>query len=91
MEYTPHISVSESDGHPGITVDDYELFDFLDDFFVEHGLEPAVVSTAPGQNGRERHSLQFNSPHTSHSLLRLLWQIPPSEIERIHALNRKPN
>jgi len=91
MEYTAHISVSESDGHPVITVDDYELFDFLDDFFVEQGLEPAFVSTAPGQNGQELHSIHFNSPHTAQSLLRLLGQIPVSEIERVYALNRKPN
>lgn len=34
MEYTTHISISERDGLPVITVDDCELLDFLDDFFV---------------------------------------------------------
>ena len=91
MEYTTHISVSERDGQLVITVDDYELFDFLDDFFVEQGLEPAFVSTAPGQNGRELHSIHFNSPHTTQSLLQLLGQIPAAEIERVHALSRKPS
>jgi len=91
MEYTTHISISECDGHPVIAVDDYELFDFLDDFFVEQGIEPAFVSTAPGQNGPELHTIRFNSPHTAQSLLRLLGQIPASEIERVYALNRKPN
>ena len=91
MEYTTHISISESDGHPVITVDDYELFDFLDDFFVEQGLEPSFISTAPGQSGQELHSIHFNAPHTAPSLLLLLGRIPATEIERVHALNRKPN
>lgn len=88
MEYTTHISISERDGQPVITVDDYELFDFLDDFFVEQGIEPAYVSTAPGRKDQELHSIYFNAPHTPQSLLQLLGQIPVVEIERVYALNR---
>jgi hypothetical protein len=91
MEYTSHISILEGDGQSVITVDDYELFDYLDDFFVEQGLEAAFISTTPTSDGQELHSIHFNPPHTTHSLLQLLSQIPASEIERVYALNRKPN
>ncbi|HJW71891.1 MAG TPA: hypothetical protein VJ486_03475 [Geothrix sp.] len=87
MEYTKHISIMEEDGHAVITVDDWELFDYLDDFFVDQHLDCTLVSTGTGQNGAELHSLHFAPSITPQALLLLLSRIPVAEIERVHALN----
>jgi hypothetical protein len=87
MEYTTHISISELGGQSVVTVDDYELFDFLDDFFAEQHIKTAFVSKALGPDGVEHHSIHFDPPYTVESLLRLVRGIPVDEIERIYQLN----
>jgi hypothetical protein len=86
MEYTKHISVTERDGFSVITVDDCELFDYLDDFFVEQDIDPIFISKEVNQLGRELHLLHFTSQHTPLILINLLSKISIAEIERIYSL-----
>ena len=65
MEYTKHISLTELDGYSVITVDDYELFDYLDDFFTEEqDINITFFTKAVGEDGSELRSLHFASQYT---------------------------
>lgn len=88
MEYTKYISIAEHDDHAVITVDDWELLDYLDDFFVDQHLDCTLVSTGAGPDAAELHSLHFAPTITPQALLLLLSRIPVAEIERLHALNQ---
>ena len=92
MEYTKHISISERDGHSVVTVDDYELFDYLDDYFVEKNISAEFISqNVADLNGDELLSMYFKPSYTTQFLLQQLSEIPIAEIERIHALNNHKN
>ena len=87
MEYTKHISVTERDGFCVIKVDDYELFDYLDDFFVEQDIDSLFISKEIDQLGREFHLLYFSAQYTPQILINMLSQIPIAEIEQIYSMN----
>jgi hypothetical protein len=88
IEHSSYLSLTARDGHIVITVDDYELFDFLDDFFADQSMDSAFVSTSLGAEGQELHSLHFGPGHTIESIRQVLHLIPNSEIQRIHNLNK---
>ena len=87
MQYTKHISIFESNGHSIISVDDYELFDYLDDFFVEKEIILEFITKEINQQGVEIHSLHFKTGIKPQFILQQLAEIPADEIERIYALN----
>ena len=87
MKYTTHISISESDGHTVASVDDYELFDYLDDFFVEKEIIEEFITKEVNQHGTEIYSLHFKTGITPQFVLQQLAELPVAEIERIYALN----
>ena len=88
MEYTKYISISENNGQSVLTVNDYELFDFLDDFFVGQNLQAAFVSKQFKEDGCELHSFHFDPTHTAQSIHQVLHKIQASEIDRICSLDR---
>jgi type II secretory pathway component GspD/PulD (secretin) len=84
MKFTEHIEISEWKGQYLITVRDVELHDFLDDLFVQAGLEPLVV-LPPDNPGALQ--LLFQTGTTSATILRILNQVGLREIERIFHIN----
>jgi hypothetical protein len=87
MEYTKHISILESNGHSIISVDDYELFDYLDDFFAGKEIIEEYITKEVNQQGIEIHSPYFKAGIKPQFILQQLAEIPADEIERIYALN----
>ena len=84
MKFTEHVDLSEWNGQCLLTVRDFELHDFLDDFFNEKGIETLVVRppTDPGC-----YQLLFAPDTTLASVYRLISQIEPAGIERITRIN----
>ena len=87
MKYTTHISISERDGYTVAIVDDYELFDYLDDFFVEKEIIEEFITKKVNQHCPEIYSLYFKAGITPQFVLQQLAELPVAEIERIYALN----
>ncbi|MEN1961443.1 hypothetical protein WCE41_14125 [Luteimonas sp. MJ246] len=84
MNFTDHVEISDWNGQCLLTVRDVELHDYLDDFFVQAGLEPLIVqpSDRPGQL-----QLLFAAGVTGTTIHRLLSQVRTYEIDRIVGIN----
>jgi len=81
-----HVVVAESDGRLTLRIDDWELFDFIDDYLTDHDLEYDYLTE------EEVGSVRWNVLHFSRSidparLKEVLDLIDPDEIERIWRIN----
>jgi hypothetical protein len=89
MEYTTHISITSRQDHTVVVIDDTELFDFLDDFFVDKGITSELISPEIDKNGIQTHCIYLDRSITPEFVHRLLSEIPTAEIDRIYALNNR--
>lgn len=81
-----HIKLSYINDHQTLTVDDWELFDFLDDHFTDHGLEVEYISTKK-LNNNQLYVMHFEKKIDSAQLNKILNLVSPEEVHRIWELN----
>ena len=84
MNFTGHLELGDWKGQPLLTVRDFELVDFLEDHFLEMGVETALVQ--PAESGAP-YQLLFSVGITKASVWLALENIEQQEIERIVAIN----
>ena len=84
MNFAGHIELEDWKGQTLLSVQDYELLDFLEDHFSDLGAETAQVNSA---SSAARYQLLFPAGTTKAAVWRALEAIGPAEIERIVALN----
>lgn len=88
MAITSKIVLVSTDEYTIVSVGDFELFDFLDDFFVERGFECSHVQIE-GSGDHQVHSFYFSRDYELSMLNAAISEIPLEEIERILALAAK--
>ena len=85
MKFADHIQLSDWNNQCLLTVLDFELHDFLDDFFTEQGFDTQLVRP-PGDPAK--YQLLFPSSISTATVYRLLEQIGQDEIDRIVLINK---
>lgn len=78
--------IAESEGQLRLRIDDWELFDFIDDHLTIHDLEHEY-HTEERVGGVRWYVLHFHSDIDSARLREVLGLIDPEEIERIWRIN----
>lgn len=86
MSRQTHIKVRSSKWGPTVVVDDYELFDYLDDIFTDKGLRFVYLPEAIDGQGRV-YSFLFPVVVDLNFLRMIVDGIDESEVERIWRLN----
>jgi len=71
-----------------VTVDDAELFDYIDDYLLEHGAAYEYLRNET-KDGNECYVMQFSADVIPETIELLLASLPAEEIERIWALNNE--
>jgi hypothetical protein len=84
----PHISIGHDEyGAVAVSVEDYELFDFIDDYVREQcGLDWLDKSQKENEQG-EVHTMYFSKNYDLIEVEKALIKLDPLEIEKIYALN----
>lgn len=84
----PHISIAHDvDGMVAVSVEDYELFDYIDDYITEEcGFDWLDKSQCENEQG-EVHTMYFDKKHAFEEVEAVLLKLNPLEIRRIYALN----
>ena len=82
MRLHGYIEIGSSDGKTVVSVDDRELFDFLEDHLVDHDLEYEFVN--PRGDVLEMH---FSADQPAERIIRVLQSIDADEIRRVWSLN----
>ena len=70
----------------GVIVDDWEVYDFLDDLFVNEGLVPSSMRDRQSGTGL-LFEIRFASPTTLKQVMGVLNKVAPSELAAIRAIN----
>lgn len=70
-----------------LVVDDYELFDFISDYFGEECDLPHEFHSSEPRPGREVITMYFPLSVKSAAVEQCLLKLSPAEIERIYRLN----
>ncbi|MEM6290964.1 MAG: hypothetical protein AAGA54_06845 [Myxococcota bacterium] len=81
-----HIKITATSSKVELVVDDYELFDYLDDLLTERGLE-YEFSSEQIYEGRKVYKMHFGECVAEAELAEVVERLPQQEIERISALN----
>ncbi|MFQ5801993.1 MAG: hypothetical protein ACE5JQ_03735 [Candidatus Methylomirabilales bacterium] len=81
-----HIKVENLDGRTVVTIDDWELFDYVDDFLTEHGIEYDYFTEADHE-GRRNFTMHFSPNMPTERVSAILARISPEEVQRIWNLN----
>jgi hypothetical protein len=81
-----HIKVENRDGCTIVTIDDWELFDYVEDFLTEHGIEYDHFTEAVHE-GRRNFSVHFSPDIPADRVSAILARISPEEAQRIWELN----
>ena len=84
MNFTRHVELGDWKGQPVLAVRDFELVDFLEDHFLELGVETALAQ--PAESGAP-YQLLFPAGTTKATVWLALEAIGQQEIERIVAIN----
>ena len=81
-----HVVIKELDGNLTIRIDDWELFDFIDDHLTDHDFDYNFLSE---ENVGDRRIFIIHLPDGSDAnrLRAVIELIDPREIERIWAIN----
>ncbi|GAA4342494.1 hypothetical protein [Kangiella taiwanensis] len=84
----PHIEIGHDQyGAVAVSVEDYELFDFIDDYITEEcDLDWNSLSISENEQG-EIHTMHLDQKHTIEEVEVALLKLDQKEIERIYALN----
>lgn len=81
-----HIEIKSRDGALELIVDDYELFDYLDDVLTENGLEFEFTNEEV-RDGHRFYKMHFGANVKEVHLTEIIEGIPTAEIQRIWELN----
>ncbi len=81
-----HVMIDESDGRPTIRIDDWELFDFIDDHLSAHDFE-YEYSTEENVDGDHFFVMHFRVDVKLARLKEAIESIDPQEIQRIWKIN----
>ena len=81
-----HIEVMQVDATIELIVDDYELFDYVEDLVIEKGLEYEFISEEV-RDGRQFYKMHFGEDVKKAHLTEVVEAIPEDEIHRIWKLN----
>lgn len=85
-----HILVEDGELGALVAVDDYELFDYVDDFLNERGLESAFTREEL-REGKRYYILQFDEDIVPAARIReVVAVIPSDEVSRIWEMNNSP-
>ena len=71
----------------GVIVDDWEVYDFLDDLFVDNDLVPSSMRDRSGESGT-LFEIRFTAPITADQIKGVLGGVAPGRLAEIRALNR---
>ncbi|MEZ4230131.1 MAG: hypothetical protein R3B89_13220 [Polyangiaceae bacterium] len=82
---SPYIRIDSIAGETHVVVDDWEVFDFLDDHLSALGFDFDWFKES--MNGRKRYVMRFGKEIGRDSLEQALATIPDGEIERIWSIN----
>lgn len=83
---TDHIKVEHDGERVQVVVDDYEVFDFLDDFMTDAGLEYDYRSEED-RHGRKHFLMHFRPTISAEQVSDTLKRIDAEEVNRIWSLN----
>ena len=81
-----HVMIDESDGHPTIRIDDWELFDFIDDHLSARDFEYDYF-TEENSDGDHFFVMHFRVDVELARLKEAIESIDPQEIQRIWNIN----
>ncbi len=81
-----HIEIRAAEERVEVIVDDYELFDYVDDLLTGKGLEHEFTSEEE-RDGRIFYKMHFSGDVTQAQLSGVIATIPRDEIERIWQMN----
>jgi len=84
----PHIEIGHDEyGAVAVSVEDYELFDFIDDYVTEQCNLDWEDKTKKENEQGEVHTMYFHKKHSILEVEEALLKLSPKEIEEIYALN----
>ena len=84
----PHIEIGlDQHGAVAVSVEGYELFDFIDDYVTEECDLDWQGKTVKAVGSGEVHTIYFNPKHSFDDVEQALLKLDPAEIDRIYALN----
>ncbi|WP_027363239.1 hypothetical protein [Desulfospira joergensenii] len=84
----PHIEIGlDHYGAVAVSVEDYELFDFIDDYVTEECDLDWQDKTVKEASMGEVHTMYFNPKHSLVEVETALLKLNPKEIEKIYAIN----
>lgn len=87
-EILPHIKISHDEyGAVSVSVENYELFDFIDDYVTEKFDLVWEDKTQKENEQGEVHTMYFSKKHSIQEVEDALLKLSPKEIEDIYALN----
>ena len=81
-----HIRMEPTDRGALVVVDDYELFDYVDDFLSGQGLD-YEYTYEESRDGKRFYLMQFDSRVSPEQVLAAIEMIPSTELQRIWSLN----
>lgn len=84
----PHIEIGlDQYGAVAVSVEDYELFDFIDDYITEVCDLDWQDKTMKENEQGEVHTMYFNPKHSLAEVEGALLKLDPEEIKNIYAIN----
>lgn len=83
---TDHIQVEVKNERVQLVIDDYELFDFVDDFVTDAGLEYEYTSEEE-RRGRKHYLMHFALGVPVEQVSEMLDGLDDAEVQRIWSLN----
>jgi len=87
MKTPDRIRIDSEGGHVVVRIADYELFDYIEDCFIEQWSLEYSYMTEEEEQGRRIFTMHF-SPSVSHAYVtRAVASLPADEIDRISHLN----
>ncbi|MEQ8210665.1 MAG: hypothetical protein RH917_12615 [Lacipirellulaceae bacterium] len=83
-----HITVTEADGRVVVIVDDYELFDFVEDYLIEDcDFDVPEFTTSFCRGNRQFNAMHFSTGISLQVVRDAVEALSTTEIERIWRLN----
>lgn len=84
----PHIEIGlDQYGTVVVSVEDYELFDFIDDYITEEcDLDWQGKTVRKNAQGKV-HTMHFDAKHSLTEVEGALLKLDPEEVEKIYAIN----
>lgn len=92
QELLPHILIDiNENGQVNLIVEDYELFDFIDDYLTESCEISYESISSTKRVGGEIITITFPRFISSEEIEKSMLRLSPKQIEEIYLLNNKPD